>query len=134
MGAYPPAPAVELSGNMLAAKSKADETEYDRCILPAGLALSRGSSCSSDSLRDEDMLGRDDISDTPSSLPWLELASDASSSESRVCDGSPYGAIVTAGGLCRFRPSFRLSAASRPQSTVQEYSQSDGIFASSDKT
>jgi hypothetical protein len=89
MGAYPSAPAVELKGNILAEKSKADDTEYDRFILLAGLALFKGSSRSSDSLRDDDMLGRDEISVAPSSLSWLELARDASSRESLVFEGRP---------------------------------------------
>lgn len=66
MGAYPPAPAVELSGNKLPAKSKADETEYERPSLPraAGLPSSRGSSSSTmDSRRDDEMLGRDETSE-----------------------------------------------------------------------
>jgi hypothetical protein len=74
---------------MLAEKSKADDTEYDRFILLAGLALFKGSSRSSDSLRDDDMLGRDEISVAPSSLSWLELARDASSRESLVFEGRP---------------------------------------------
>jgi hypothetical protein len=85
IGAYPPVPVVELRGNMFAAKSNAEETEYDRFIRPlfAGFTSSKGSSSTSESRREEDMLGRDDISVGASSLTWLELAKDANSRESR---------------------------------------------------
>lgn len=45
------------------------------------MPLSRGSSCSRESLRDDEMLGRESVSLV--SAPGLELASEASSSESR---------------------------------------------------
>ncbi|KUI71600.1 hypothetical protein VM1G_11757 [Cytospora mali] len=82
-----PAPAVEERGNMLAVKSKAEDTENVRPWPPgrplaAGFPASKGSSCSSESFRDEDMLGRESVS-APSS--WSELASEASSRESRAC-------------------------------------------------
>jgi hypothetical protein len=85
IGAYP-ASAVEERGKRLAEKSNADETEYERPwrldrALAAGFAESRGSSCSRDALREEDMLGRESVSAVFS--PGLELASDASSRESR---------------------------------------------------
>lgn len=97
IGAYPSPPVVELRGNRFGVKSNAEDTEYVRpCIpRPATFPVSKGSSCSSDSLREDEMLGLDEISDIASSLSWLELASDASSSESRVCDGTPSCGIAT---------------------------------------
>ncbi|KAL8284909.1 hypothetical protein RB597_002133 [Gaeumannomyces tritici] len=90
--AVEPEPVVEESGKRFAARSKPDETEKERSwrfVRPydeaaaAGLCESRGSSRSSEALRDEDMLGRESVSSAVSS--WLELASDASSRESRAC-------------------------------------------------
>lgn len=74
---------------MLAVKSKAEDTEKVRPWPlvgrppTAGFPASRGSSCSRESFRDEDMLGRESVS--ASSFRWSELASEASSRESRVC-------------------------------------------------
>lgn len=73
--------------------SKAEDIEKERAgrVLVAevaGLALSRGSSRSREARREEEMLGRDDaVSEVAS--PGLELAREASSSESRApaCGG-----------------------------------------------
>lgn len=68
-------------------KSKTEEMEYDRprvvrLVLLAELALSKGSSCSSDNLRDEVMPEREDESEIRLSS-GSEEASEASSRESR---------------------------------------------------
>ncbi len=63
--------------------------------MAAGFALSNGSSRSSDALLDEDMLGRESVSVV--SAPGLELASDASSSESRAFACEYIGGMVSQG-------------------------------------
>jgi hypothetical protein len=81
-------------GKRLEAKSKVDETEKERAWVSgrlrgaaaaAGLWESRGSSRSREARREEDMLGREEMSSA--SEPPPELASDASSSESRAVGG-----------------------------------------------
>lgn len=92
IGAYPAPSVVELSGNRFAEKSKLDETEYERPSLDAGFPSSRGSSSSTrDSRREEEMLGLEETFPEPPapSCDTLELARDASSSESRVCAKVP---------------------------------------------
>ncbi len=83
IGAYP-APVVDDSGKRFEVKSKLDVMEKELFARPlgAGLELSNGSSCSRESFRDEDMLGRESVSFVLA--PGLELARDASSSESRA--------------------------------------------------
>jgi hypothetical protein len=88
-GAYPGA-AVEESGKRLCANSKVEDTEEKvRAWFSgrpprneAGLALSSGSSRSREARRDDEMLGRESVSVVAS--PGLELAREASSSESRA--------------------------------------------------
>ncbi len=99
-GAYP-APVVDDSGNRFEAKSNDEATENERPWRPrrplaAGLALSNGSSCSSDAFLDEDMLGLESVSAV--SAPGLELASEASSSESRA-PGCEYNGGIRMGDL-----------------------------------
>ena len=69
-------------------KSNADDIEYDRWYRPAGFALSRGSSFSRDSFREEATPEREEDSDGKSS-PSESSAKDASSRESRpgTCRG-----------------------------------------------
>lgn len=85
IGAYPPAPAVEVRGKRFAAKSKFEETEKLRGRMPraAGFALSRGSSCSREALREEERLGREEGVWDAAEAGALELAREASSRESR---------------------------------------------------
>ena len=78
--------AVEESGNRAGVKSNAEDIEYDlprRPLRPAGFALSRGSSFSSERRRDEEMPDLDEVSDDGRSS-CSESAREASSSESRV--------------------------------------------------
>jgi hypothetical protein len=81
---YPPA--VDERGKRAGVKSKAEDTEYERpprsALRAAGFALSRGSSFSRDSLREEDGPDREDVSDVGRSS-CSESASEASSRESR---------------------------------------------------
>lgn len=112
MGAYPPPPAVELSGNKLAEKSNADDTEYDRPSRPAGFALSKGSSCSRDSRRDDEMLGREDTSVTASSLAGLSWPG-------MQAQGSPACAAPARRVPLRRCASSPFVATCGPQSTVR---------------
>lgn len=83
MGAYP-APVVDDKGKRFDVKSNPDPTEKERAgrTAAAGFELSNGSSCSRESFRDEEMLGRESVSLV--SAPGSELAREASSSESRA--------------------------------------------------
>lgn len=116
MGAYPPAPAVELNGKRFAEKSNVDDTEYDLPSREAGLPSSRGSSSTNDSRRDDDILGRDDISEAAPSCITLELASDASSKESRDCACSPLlGGIA----IPPFRRVWRVGLSTAPGALIR---------------
>ena len=101
---YPPA--VDERGNRAGVKSKAEDTEYERpprsASRAAGFALSKGSSFSRDSLREEDMPDLEDVSDVGRSS-CSESASEASSRESRPGSGfwiseKPGGGIVVGAG------------------------------------
>ena len=103
---YPP-PAVDESGNRAGVKSKAEDIEYDlpprRASRVAGLASCKGSSFSSDILREDPMPERDEVSELGSSS-WSESAREASSRESRPgsCSGfwiseKPGGGIMREG-------------------------------------
>lgn len=94
-GAYPPAatPVVLDRGKRFEANSKVEDTEKERAwlsgrerVAAAGLAPSRGSSRSREARRDEERLGRESVSSVVAA-PGLELASEASSSESRAEGG-----------------------------------------------
>lgn len=68
-------------------KSKAEDTEKDLewgfgRPFEAGFWLSRGSSCSRESFREEDMPG-DEVESVESLVLWEEEANEASSNESR---------------------------------------------------
>src|SRR5947207_5580220 len=81
-GAYPPV--VEVRGNSAGVKSKADETEYER-VRPGtfvGLPLSKGSSFSRDSRREDAIPESEDDSEVRP-ISGSDEASEASSSESR---------------------------------------------------
>ena len=85
MGAYP-FPLVADKGKRFVVKSKAEETEYDRLCAPgrpARLLLSRGSSCSRDSFRDEEMPDGDERESVEVRPSGEEDAREASSRESR---------------------------------------------------
>lgn len=80
-------PDVELNGKRLLWKSKAEETENDRLWgsgLEAGFRESKGSSCSRDCFRDEEMPEREEVEDVDVRGPGEEDARLASSRESRV--------------------------------------------------
>ena len=84
---YPPV--VDERGNRFEAKSKAEETEYERWWvfgrpLAARLEEERGSSFESDNLRDEDMPEGEEGVDVCVEV-GVEEARDASSRESRGC-------------------------------------------------
>lgn len=87
MGAYP-FPLVADKGNRLVVKSKAEEIEYERLWVvgrPARLLLSRGSSCSRDSFRDEEIPEGDDVESVEVRSSGEDDAREASSRESRAC-------------------------------------------------
>lgn len=76
-------------------------------LAEAWLRESSGSSCSSEALREEERLGRDEgmpsLSEAPRSVR-LELASEASSSESRAAGASPaYGDGMVCVRVCGCR-------------------------------
>jgi len=80
-------PAEEERGKRFDVKSKADDTENDLLWwygLPfaARLSASRGSSCSMESFRDEDIPG-EEVDSVEVLLLWEEDAREASSRESR---------------------------------------------------
>ena len=80
-------PAEEERGKRFEVKSKADDTENDLLWwygLPfaARLSASRGSSCSMESFRDEDIPG-EEVDSVEVLLLWEEDAREASSRESR---------------------------------------------------
>lgn len=83
-------PVVEDRGKRFEVKSKAEETENDRPWGPgrpfaAGFRSSRGSSCSRESFRDEDMPDLEEVEDVDVRRPGELDAKLASSKESRAC-------------------------------------------------